>query len=109
MPQEETPSRLLEIADDTERLKKAVGAVREHQDSEDAFLNEYRVKTDRCELAIDKVDFRVGKLEEQVRVCGSFKHSTEVKLGGLQRLGAVAACLAMLDLVINFLQIGGIV
>ena len=102
-------SRFNEIADHVDRTERAVGSIATQVDEDGKALANHARRILEWELESQKLEFRIEHLEEKVNECGKFKYEAIKKMAGLQRLGACAACLAVLDLIINFLQLGGVI
>lgn len=101
--------RIAQIAGQQEKDEKALGSMATQLEDDGRALASHAKRILTIELDMQKQDYRMTKVEEKVNVCGKFKKTTEAKMAGLQRLAASAAVLAMLDLVINLLQICGVV
>lgn len=101
--------RIAQIADQQEKDEKALGSMATQLEDDGKTLASHAKRILTIELDMQKQDYRMTQIEEKVKVCDQFKKATEAKTAGLQRLAASAAVLAMLDLVINLLQICGVV
>lgn len=105
----EVRRRVAEVADQADMADKAIGAIAAQQQEDGKSIASHGLRISQAELEIQKMSFRIEQAESRVEGYEKFKRDAYDKMGGLQRLGAAAACLAMLDLIINFLQIGGVV